>query len=51
LSSDSKDKPGEKEGESARTSDNEEDEAEDSGDEAEKLDEEQMNEIDSIYRK
>jgi DNA repair protein RAD5 len=51
LSSDSKDKPGEKEGESARNSDNEEDEAEDSGDEAEKLDEEQMNEIDSIYRK
>lgn len=43
-SSDSRDK-GRK---SARNSDDEE---EDSGDEAEKLDDEQMNEIDSIYRK
>ena len=34
---------------SARNSDEEEEE--DSGDEAEKLDEEQMNEIDTIYRK
>lgn len=36
---------------SARDSDNEEDDDEGSGDEAEKLDEEQMNEIDNIYRK
>lgn len=35
---------------SAKNSDNEED-AEDSGDEAEKLDDKQLNEIDSIYRK
>lgn len=43
-SSDTKDK-GKK---SARNSDDEE---EDSGDEAEKLDDEQLNEIDNIYRK
>nr|XP_019046210.1 DNA repair protein RAD5 [Kwoniella bestiolae CBS 10118]OCF25140.1 DNA repair protein RAD5 [Kwoniella bestiolae CBS 10118] len=36
---------------SAANSDNEEEEDEDSGDEAEKLDEKQMNEIDAIYAK
>jgi DNA repair protein RAD5 len=36
---------------SAKNSDGEEEEELDSGDEAEKLDEKQLNEIDSIYRK
>jgi DNA repair protein RAD5 len=36
---------------SAKNSDNDNDDDEDSGDEAEKLNDEQMNELDTIYRK
>lgn len=36
---------------SARNSDNEEEDGEESGDEAEKLNDEQMGELDTIYRK